>query len=244
MKISRSATAFIATFAAAALTTAYAGTPSICGDVNGNGTVTSGDALLVLKNAVGQPIELLCPSVAQILKTGETTSYGDGSDGALQAGAPRSFTDNGDGTITDNTTGLMWEKKDRSGGVHEQDAFFIWSDSGSAMDGNIVSFFLAALNDGDGFAGHKDWRIPNQNELLSLLDYGTANPAIAPEFNSNCAPGCTVLNCSCTRSDFYWSSTTSEGLATRGWTVSFGDGAAATTYKSISLNARAVRTAF
>src|SRR5262245_50839454 len=43
------------------------------------------------------------------LKTGQTTAFGTGSDGDLQKGAGQSFTDNGDGTITDNTTGLMWE---------------------------------------------------------------------------------------------------------------------------------------
>jgi hypothetical protein len=33
-------------------------------------------------------------------------------DGAIEAGAALSYTDNGDGTITDNNTKLMWEKKD------------------------------------------------------------------------------------------------------------------------------------
>jgi hypothetical protein len=42
--------------------------------------------------------------------TGQTTSYAPGDDGDVQAGAPLSYTDNGDGTITDNNTGRMWEK--------------------------------------------------------------------------------------------------------------------------------------
>lgn len=46
---------------------------------------------------------------------------GTGQDGDIQAGAPLSYTDNGDGTITDNNTKLMWEKKDDSGGVHDKD---------------------------------------------------------------------------------------------------------------------------
>jgi len=79
-------------------------------------------------------------------------------------------------------------------------------------------------------------------ELLSLLDFGAEAP-VAPEFQSNCTNGCTVLTCSCTRSDYYWSSTTQHGLATRAWMISFGDGAVASNWKSISLNARAVRTA-
>jgi len=56
---------------------------------------------------------------SQLLKTGQTTSYGTGSDGAVQTGMRHSYTDNSDGTITDNTTGLMWEKKDQvPGGIH------------------------------------------------------------------------------------------------------------------------------
>jgi hypothetical protein len=48
---------------------------------------------------------------AQPLKTGQTTSYAGGDDGAVQKGAALSYTDNADGTITDNNTGLMWERK-------------------------------------------------------------------------------------------------------------------------------------
>ncbi len=54
-------------------------------------------------------------------RSGQTTSYGSGSDGDLRPGAAMSFTDNGDGTITDNVTGLMWEKKDDSNGIHGKD---------------------------------------------------------------------------------------------------------------------------
>ena len=48
---------------------------------------------------------------------------GTGHDGDTQTGAPFSFTDNGDGTITDNRTGLMWEKlsDDGSMGTTEKD---------------------------------------------------------------------------------------------------------------------------
>ena len=64
---------------------------------------------------------------AQVLKTGATVGSGPSDDGSVQAGAPRSFTDNGDGTITDNTTGLMWEKKDDFGGLHDQDNTYTWT---------------------------------------------------------------------------------------------------------------------
>src|SRR2546430_848035 len=56
--------------------------------------------------------------------TGQTTSsprppYHAGDDGDIQAGATLSYTDNGDGTITDNNTCLMWGKKSEDGSIHE-----------------------------------------------------------------------------------------------------------------------------
>jgi hypothetical protein len=154
---------------------------------------------------------------SQPLKTAQTTAFGTGSDGDLQAGNPRAYTDNGDGTITDNATGLTWEKKDQSGGIHDWANRYTWCGascgSTNVMDGTITTTFLAGLNAGAGFAGHTDWRIPNVNELLTLVNYENAEPAVDAAFNTNCAPGCTVLTCSCTQPGFasssvYWSSTT------------------------------------
>ncbi len=48
-----------------------------------------------------------------VLKTGQTTTFATGDDGDYQAGVPvpnPRFTDNGDGTVTDNLTGLTWLK--------------------------------------------------------------------------------------------------------------------------------------
>src|SRR4051812_39636776 len=98
---------------------AFAADP-VCGDVNRSGTVTTTDALAVLRKSVGQPAPLICPVPGGPLETGQTTCFnttgnviacsGTGEDGDLRLGLSRSFTDNGDGTITDNKTGLMWEK--------------------------------------------------------------------------------------------------------------------------------------
>ena len=73
---------------------------------------------------------------ACVLKTGQTncwdslgapiTCAGTGQDGELQKGAARSYTDNGDGTITDNTTGLMWEKLTDDGSIHDWDNVYTW----------------------------------------------------------------------------------------------------------------------
>jgi hypothetical protein len=142
--------------------------------------------------------------------TGQTTSYGAGSDGDVQAGTARSFTDNGDGTITDNVTGLMWEKKWDDGSIHDKDNGYSWSTGDDNMNGTMVTTFLADLNSGGGFAGHTDWRIPSRFELESLLNMEVFDPATYSEFNNGCTGGCTVTTCSCTGSGFYLSSTTRQ----------------------------------
>lgn len=172
--------------------------------------------------------------------SGQTTSYGIGSDGNLQPGATLSFTDNRDGTITDNNTGLMWEKKDDSGGLHDKDNKYTWGMTSSpyTMNGTVVTNFLNVLNDviGGGancFAGHCDWRLPSIKELLTIVDFQIVypGPAVPSAFHTpNCA-GCTditIVNCSCTASsdnaDIYWSSTTYRAGQDRAWYVKFAAG--------------------
>ena len=62
----------------------------------------------------------------QFPATGQTTGFLPGDDGNIQAGATLSYTDNGDGTITDNNTKLMWEKKSDDGGLHDKDNTYVW----------------------------------------------------------------------------------------------------------------------
>ncbi len=173
------------------------------------------------------------PSAGGVPKTGQTTAYGTGSDGDLQKGAARSFTDNGDGTITDNLTGLMWEKKSDDGSIHDKDNGYSWCNdtspadgtcdtAGNPMDGTMVTTFLAALNGGGGFAGHTDWRIPNRFELESLINLQNLSPATYSAFHTSCAASCTVMTCSCTLVNGYYSSTTYNDLYA--WYVSFDGG--------------------
>ncbi|MEB2283137.1 MAG: hypothetical protein B6D46_03160 [Polyangiaceae bacterium UTPRO1] len=178
-----------------------------------------------------------------LLKSGQTTSYGPGSDGDLRKGVARSYTDNGDGTITDNVTGLMWEKKSDDGSIHDKDNMYAWGTASPpyTMNGTMVTTFLAALNAGGGFAGHTDWRIPNRFELESLLDLENVNPAVNSVFNTSCTGGCTVTTCSCTQSFSYWSSTTYQNLPDLAWYVTFNFGIVNGTGKSSLNYVRAVR---
>jgi hypothetical protein len=175
--------------------------------------------------------------------TGQTTCFstsgtsvpcaGTGQDGEVQAGAAARFTDNGDGTVTDGNSGLMWEKLTDDGGIHDQDATYTWSDA--------VTVKIAALNTA-GFAGYDDWRLPNVRELQSLVHYGVYGPAVSGAFDTGCASGCDGLACSCTPfGTVTWSSTSHVGASGYAWSIYFGDGQQSAVGKTGPATVRAVR---
>lgn len=145
-------------------------------------------------------------SLFGIPKTGQTTKYRTGDDGDVEKGYPDGgirFVDNGDGTITDNATGLMWVKEPGACGGN-----FGSAGSPSKMTWDNAIDECLALN----YAGHNDWRLPNIKELLSIVDYGRGAPAINTIFFPN------------TQSYYYWSSTTYAGNTGSAWYVYFSTG--------------------
>jgi hypothetical protein len=226
-----------------------------CGDCNGDGRVTIDEILKAVNRAltgcsddgicsmVSRPAELATcrdelgtcraqPGGQRFPASGQTASYGPGSDGDVRAGAALWYTDNGDGTITDNNTGLMWEKKDDSGGIHGQDNGYTWGITHTpyTMNGTMVTEFLATLNTEPCFASHCDWRIPNVKELQSIVDYEIPypGPTVNAAFHNVAGcPGCTdvrLASCSCTYAWDYWSSTTYRSVPFYAWHVDFGFG--------------------
>ena len=161
--------------------------------------------------------------------TGQTTSYSATTltttlapvkdDGFVRAGGALSYRDNGDGTITDLNTQLMWEKKSRDGGLHDVGLAFAWS---SAFTETLWDW-VAQVNaeNGVGFAGYNDWRIPNEKELQSIVDYGTHYPAVNAVFNDGGTGPCTVLTCSRIIPSGYWTATTFAVDTTKAWDVDF-----------------------
>ena len=157
-------------------------------------------------------------SLFGLAKTGQTVEYQSGDDGSYQKGYPKTgarFTDNGDGTITDNATGLMWAKDGNGAGCFC---------GGQKNWADALSWAVGLT-----FAGKSDWRIPNIKELMSIVDYSEYGPSIDETFFPN------------TQSYFYWSSTTDVDSTSNAWYVIFGGGNVGTTSKGNSRSVRCVR---
>lgn len=209
--------------------------PAMLGRADSSNAVAVLDVLSAEIEAAGKGAPPALPA------TGQTVSYAPGDDGALRTGAPLRLRDNGDGTITDESTGLVWEKKTDDGSLHDKDRAFVWEPgAGSIWE------WLAAVNaeGGAGFAGKADWRVPNRKELESIVDASRFNPALPAVFANACAPGCTAAICSCTGSLLhYWTSTSVAAAPTDfAWSMLPSSGAMqASSRKTAFGHVRAVR---
>lgn len=164
------------------------------------------------------------------------------------------FVDNGDGTITDHKTWLMWEKKSLDASIHYMDSHPTWN-NGTALlfyapNGTAFTDFLGILNScvddhsggmTGGFAGHCDWRIPTILELETIVDT-SRSPTVPAIFDTNCALDCAVTSCSCTAAGFHWSNTTYSGLGSYVQGVDFSDGSSVFSLKNVGNHVRAVRS--
>ena len=167
--------------------------PGDCSGQLSDGVSTVAVAVVGCKPVMGVP--------APVPRTGQTTSYAQRDDGALQVGVPLPnprVTDNGDGTITDNLTGLIWLKNANCPLTPA-----LWP---AALNYVVELNTVGKMNghdcgDRSNAGSHQtDWRLPNIRELLSLLDYGRF-PVIAGGENDTIT---------LSGSGFYWSSTSSS----------------------------------
>lgn len=126
------------------------------------------------------PPDVKTAGLIQLPKTGQTISYVKGDDGEIQAGVawpnPR-FIDNGNGTVTDDLTGLMWSKN-------------------ADLAKGAVSYSQSDYHFQSLPGGYSNWRLPSIYELESLVDISQADPALPPNHPFiNVSPG------------LYWTST-------------------------------------
>jgi hypothetical protein len=127
--------------------------------------------------------------------------------------------------VKDNVTGLYWEVKTTTVGLHKSTNTYTWVNSNVATNGGSVGTsnggtctgsgcdteqFVAAVNLA-GMCGFNDWRLPTREELRSIVDYGISSqsPAIDTGYfpNTVAAP--------------YWSASPYSGSVTQAWEVFF-----------------------
>ena len=151
--------------------------------------------------------QTLCYDVTTNTQT--SCSNVTGQDGNYLKGQARSYTDNGDSTVTDNSTGLMWQKCSvgRSGSTCATGSAttMIWATTTAELSA-VVTCQDATT------AGYTDWRLPNVNELQSLVDYSRVNPSINITYFPN------------TAASNYWSASTFVNSPSIAWYASFSYG--------------------
>ncbi len=172
--------------------------------------------------------ESLSAEILGILKTGQTTSYKDFDDGYYQKGADRKYT-RADGIVTDHITKLMWQDdySDNGGNVVSKSWIIKANWDAKKYDdtsGDTATTYCQNLTLG----GYSNWRLPTQNELLSIVDYGQNSPSINAVF----------INVG---SSTYWTSTTSSKYSENAWVINFKSGDAFTHSKKFEPYVRCVR---
>lgn len=133
--------------------------------------------------------------------------------GAIPDATPDSrYQANADGTVVDTSTGLMWmrcamgQSWDAQNGTCTGDAAtYTWQAALKAAQ---------TLDQGSGYAGYTDWRLPNYRELTSLARFRCHDPAI----NETAFPATASTN--------FWSATPVAAAFNVAWTVDFGTGQA------------------
>lgn len=174
--------------------------------------------------------------------TGQTTCYnasgtiipcaGTGQDGAYSTN-PMSFTDNVDGTITDNNTGLIWQKcsmgQANDASCSGTTTAYNWYQASGTYDAtynatteNLCGYLALA---GGG------WRLPTKKEMINIVDYSITVPWTA--LVQTYFPSTAV--------DYYWSSTTRADNTDHAWLVAFFRGDAYPSPKDGNRSVRCVR---
>jgi hypothetical protein len=132
----------------------------------------------------------------------EIPCAGTGQDGDYSIN-PLSYTDNGNGMVTDNNTGLIWQKYENAPAYNWYQASGTYHATYNPTSQNVCG----SLNLG----GYSDWRLPSKKELITIVDYSIPYPG--PTVNIRYFPN--------THASYYWSSTTYVFSQDFAWHVAF-----------------------
>jgi hypothetical protein len=154
----------------------------------------------------------------ELPQTGQFYNYYPGDDGGLNEGTPwpsPRLVDNGDESVTDRLTGLMWAQDANLMLTRDPDF-----DTLTWVDGSVTWIraldYITKLNN-ENYLGYNDWRMPNRNEMTSLIDFGFDHFAL-PERNP-------FTNLYGHNSEgMYWTSTTCVDEPDRAWVILLRDG--------------------
>jgi len=116
-----------------------------------------------------------------------------------------SSTDNGDGMITDNVTGLIWQKED-------DDYTYNWYEATGTAETTYNPDGITDVCGSLTLGGYSDWRLPVKKELMGIVNFDEYTPAIDTTYFPN------------TNAAYYWSSTTNSKFSEYAWPVSFTSG--------------------
>ena len=193
-------------------------------------------------------IEIICILLSHFLLKDFGITY---AQGVSRYGPAPHYKDNGNGTFTDKITGLVWEIKTDDDSIHDVDNTYTWSKSNednNERDGTLFKNFLNSLNstcdgmgkteckgnvdcaEGEkcGFAGYRDWCIPDVKSLQSIIDYNTFRPASSVYGE--------------TATTYYWTATENAFNPKNAWSVNFFDGLVLNSNRKMdSFHARAMR---
>ncbi|MBF0190024.1 MAG: DUF1566 domain-containing protein [Magnetococcales bacterium] len=220
---------------------------------DGSATGTSHEIRIYLKDGVGNSVNRLFPLTvrsgmvsmgksyaSEYLSTATSTATGDDIYTAQLTGTANigvswsqdsRFSDNGDGSITDNLTGLSWlQNANCWGNLNWIEAL----DQVTALNSRTAGYNCTTSPTYTGTA--TDWRLPNRRELSSLLHMGRYSPAIPVPTSGLPAPE-NVQN------DWYWTSTSYaiSQPVNNAWAVNLDSAAIASASKSQSYDVWPVR---
>ncbi len=131
--------------------------------------------------------EITCPSAGESFY-GQDAHYGV---------EPISYTDNGNGTVTDEVTGLVWQQED-------DNTQRSWTDAGLYCKNLIID-------------SHDDWGLPRKKELMTILNYGLFSPSIdAAMFPNTNSTHYWTATADARNENFAWTVTFGTGYVSRG----------------------------